>query len=275
MSITSLDGAIAGMKPPYGFFKFFNLTPVTGTMYSLWNYLGSPGKGDSVPTGNKSGQFFTSAASLVHGQLPFSNPGAGSSYLAVFNGSSSQPGTLVLADRIWADSLTPVGIGMDKNTVYSGSFPRSAGIASGDSSGSGVLLALEVFSNNLGTANATAKVTYIGSDGSADTQPLLYPMPTTAIMGTFIPFNLGVGKFGVRAVVAYDNMTTMTGGCLGLVAYRPLAQINCVAARIGDAVDSLTSGFPILFNNTVPFLIWIAGNATGPNISGAFVYTQG
>lgn len=271
MAITSLDGAITGMRPAFSFFKTTPGTPVIGNTYSLWRGTGAPGLG-AFPA-NISGTFYTSLAAQVVGQIPFTNPSGGqSSYLSVLNGSSSQVGTLIIADRIWGDSVSPTTIG--NQNVWSGAFPRSTGTATGDSSGNGILLALECLTT-LGATSATPKITYIGSDGLGDTQPLFMAMPSSAAIGTFIPFNLGAGKAGVRSVSQYNNMTTLTSGGLGLVAYRKLAQINCIAARVGDAVDALTSGFPTMFNNTVPFLIWVAGSVTAPLISGSFIYTQG
>jgi len=275
MSITTLDQVIQGMLRPAPFYKTAVGTPVIGTSYSLWLGTGYPSAAATIPTGNKSGQFYTCSSSQVQGQLTFTNPPSGDTvYLGRFEGvCNNTVGTLILADRIWADSLSPVAIG--PQTIYSGSFPRSAGIGGGDSSGTGVQLALEVFTA-LGASSATPKVTYVNSGGTAgDTGTAVMAVPSSAAVGTFIPINLKAGAFGVRAVTAYNNMTTLTSGVLGLVAYRTLAQIYCTAAGVGQAVDALTGGFPILFPNTVPFLIWVAGSTTVPVVQGMFKQATG
>jgi hypothetical protein len=274
MSITTLDGIIAGRLPSSPFIKVAPGTPIIGTIYSLWLGAGSPGAGVTIPTGNKSGQFYTCAAAQIAGQLPFTNPPAGDTmYLARFAANANTIGTLILADRIWADSLSPVGIGAQ--LIYSGSFPRSAGIGGGDSSGTGIMLGLEVFTQ-LGAAAATPKVTYVNSAGTAgDTGVATMAMPASAAVGTFIPIGLKSGAFGVRSVTAYNNMTTKTSGCLGLVAYRPIVRIGVAVAGLEDAVDAITSGFPIFYPNMVPMLLWVAGSTTAPTVFGGLDYCMG
>jgi hypothetical protein len=275
MAVTTLDAALQGMMLPSAFYKAQVGTPVVGTMYSQWVAPGSPGAATTLPTGLLAGQFFTCAAAQVAGQLKFSAGISGDTfYLARFTGASNTTGTLILADRIWGDSVSGVPVGTQ--TIYSGSFPRSAGIGGGDSSGTGVQLAIEVYAS-IGATACTPKVTYVNSAGTAgDTGTAAYAVPSSAVAGTFIPINLKAGAFGVRSVTAYNNMTARTqGGAFGVVAYRPLAYVPCNVAGVAGVVDFLTSGFPIMFPNTIPFLIWMAGTATVPVIAGSFYWCCG
>jgi hypothetical protein len=278
MSVTTLDQCLAGMQFPTTFYKAQSGTPIVGTMYSQWLSPGQPSAATTLPTGNLAGQFYTCASAQISGQLRFT-PAITSDtfYLSRFTGCANTTGTLILADRIWADSVS--GGSIILQNVFSGGFPRSAGVGGGDSSGIGIQLALEVFATLGATAN-TPKVTYIPQSASVasggDTATLAYAMPATAALGTFIPFTLKAGDFGVKEVFAYHNMAARTNtGALGIVAYRPLAYIPCSVAGVAGVVDALTGGFPILFPNTVPFLIWMAGTTTAPVIAGFFQYCMG
>ena len=273
------------MFAPQSFYKAQAGTPVVGTMYSQWVSAGIPGAGTIPPTGTISGQFYTCVTTQVTGQLTFINPPAGDTiYLTRFSGAANVAGTLILADRIWGDSLSPLS-----NTgnsvqaaaaIWSGSFPRSAGIGGGDSSGTGLCMAMEVYTSMGGTAS-TPKVTYINSSGNGDTAVLAYAMPASAVAGTFIPFNLAqktgaiVGNFGVRSVSAFHQFATKSSGVWGITVYRPLAYIPCSVAGVAGVVDALTSGFPIMFPNTVPMIIWMAGTVTVPVIAGQFAWAMG
>ena len=273
------------MFAPQSFYKAMAGTPVVGTMYSQWVAPGTPGAGTIPPTGTISGQFYTCAAANVAGQIPFEASIAGDTfYLARFAACSNTTGTLMLADRIWGDSLSPLS-----NTgnsvqaaaaIWSGSFPRSAGIGGGDSSGTGLCMAMEVYVS-MGATASTPKVTYINSSGNGDTAVLAYAMPASAVAGTFIPFNLAqktgavAGNFGVRSVSSFHQFATKTSGVWGITVYRPLAYIPCPVAGVAGVVDALTSGFPIMFPNTVPMLIWMAGTVTVPVISGYFQHCMG
>ena len=264
------------MFAPQSFYKAQAGTPVVGTMYSQWVSAGIPGAGTIPPTGTISGQFYTCVTTQVTGQLTFINPPAGDTiYLTRFSGAANVAGTLILADRIWGDSLSPLS-----NTgnsvqaaaaIWSGSFPRSAGIGGGDSSGTGLHLAMEVYTT-MGATASTPKVTYINSAGTGETATLAYAMPATAAAGTFIPFTLKAGAFGVRSVSSFHQFATKTSGVWGMTVYRPLAYIPCIAGTVPGVVDCITSGFPIMFPNTVPMLIWMAGTVTIPAITGQFQF---
>jgi hypothetical protein len=274
MSITTLDGIIAGRSPSSPFVKVAPGTPIIGSWYDLWLGSGSPGAGATLPTGNLKGQFYTCAASLVSGQIPFTNPPAGDTvYLARFAANCNTIGTLILADRIWADSVSATAIG--NQVIYSGSFPRSSGIGGGDSSGTGLMMAVEVFSSAGASAN-TPKITYVNSAGTAgDTGTALIAIPSSAAIGTMVPIGLKSGAFGVRSITGYNNMTTHTSGALGIVVFRPIVRIGIPIAGTEDAVDAITSGFPILYPNMVPMLIWVAGSTTIPTVFGGLDYAVG
>jgi hypothetical protein len=273
MSISTMDQAVAGACAPIIFNKTAPGTPVVGSLYSLWmGTTGYPLLG-TIPTGNKSGQFYTSAITMPAGGLWVPQPTAGdTTNLYRFQASSQTTGTLLLADRIWSDSLSPVGIGAQ--LIFSGSFPRSRGTGGGDSSGKGIMLAIEVYTA-LGASAATPKVTYVDQNGIGDTGVAIMAVPATAAAGTFIPIYQSIGRRGFRSVHSYNNMTTKTSGVLGLTAFRILARVGVSYAGVVNAIDLLTGGFPQIYDNTVPFFIWMAGTTTAPQVFGQVIWAQG
>jgi hypothetical protein len=275
MSITTINGLLSGMRLPVPYIKVLANTPVIGTMYSMWLQAGNPGAGTAISNIGPSGFYYTCLSSQVPGQLRYINSSSDTNYLARFAGVAGTTGSIILADRIWADSLCWADTG--KFPVYSGQFPRSAGLGYGDSSGTGVQLALEVYSTMAGGAGVAHKVTYFDSTGTADTATLTMNLPTSAVAGTFIPFYQGAGHSGFRSVSFWHNISNpiYTGGTYGLVAYRPIAQIQVIAPGVTDWIDAITSGFPLTFQNTVPMLIWVAGTATAPIIQGQFLQAHG
>lgn len=275
MSITTLDQLLSGMLPPYSFIKVALGTPVVGSYYDLWLASGQPSAGTAISAILPRGIFYTCSSSQVQGQIPFQNPPDGdTTYLARFVANANTTGTLILADRIWADSLSIIST--TSTNVYSGAFSRSAGTGGGDSSGTGIQVAITAYTT-LGATASTPKITVINSDGTGDTYTAAMAMPATAAAGTFIPFICTTtrGSKGIQSVSIFHNFATKTSGTWGLVAYRPLVRVGCVAAGIDNAVDAITSGFPKLFPNSVPFLIWQAGTTTVPTITGGIVLAQG
>lgn len=92
MAITTLDGALAGMKYPREFTKAATPALVVGRPHSLYYLAGMPGAA-SAPTPGLNGEALTSST----GQIGFTNPPGGqNTYLARFQGQSTVAGTLLL-----------------------------------------------------------------------------------------------------------------------------------------------------------------------------------
>jgi hypothetical protein len=66
----------------------------------------------------------------------------------------------------------------------------------------------------------------------------------------------------------------MTSGAVSLVAYRVLATID-LGTFAGNALGPIDLGFPQLYNNTVPQLIFVPSTTTTSIIAGAVTVAQG
>jgi hypothetical protein len=273
MAITTLDGIIAGMKAPVPLLKNGVTMEGIGQLHSLWYTAGNPGAATASAPG-LAGAAMTSVA----GQIPFTNPVSGNSYLARFAGSASVAGTLLLLDRLWDNSGIVVTT-TTAQTINSVAFPARS--ADGTVNGEGVMVALEVqTATTNAAANATMTISYTdqsGNAGATGTVGAAIPLafPATAIAGTFVPFALAAGDTGVRSIQTVTLAVSLGAGAVKLVAYRELARLEITAANIGNAIDAITSGFPRLFDNTVPFLVWIPTATTAVQVQGQFIYTQG
>lgn len=267
MAITTVDGVLAGSKPPTFFAKAVTGTLVAGRPHSLFYLAGIPGAA-VAPTPGLGGAGLTTYG----GQLPI--PAAsGNTHLARFSGvSSAQGGILMLCDRLWHNSgftITSTGA----QTVNSVAFP--ARDINGTTDGNGVFLGVEV-STVTGAGVPTITVGYTNSlNASGKTATNSTPTVAASIAGTFYPIGLAAGDVGVRSVQSLTLSATWTSGVIHLVAYRPLAMLECSAAGIPNAVDALTSGMPRMYDNTVPFLIFIPQTTTSTAITGTAVFTQG
>lgn len=268
MAITTLDGVIAGCQPPQFFFKSLSGTLVAGRPYTFFYNSGIPGNAP-FPSPGVSGAALTS----YNGQIPFTNPVSGTSYLARFVAlSSAQPGQLMLVDRLWHNSglsLTSTA----SQTVNSVAFP--ARDEAGTTNGAGVLLGFEIYSST-GAGTPTITVTYTNSDNvGAKTGTNIIATTATSGAGSFYPIGLAAGDKGVRSVQSVQLSATWTTGFASLVAYRILSVLQLGASGISSAVDVITGGMPQMFNNTVPFLIFVPSTTTSTSVNGSMTVTQG
>lgn len=266
MAITTIDGIIAGAKPPRFFYKGLGGTMVAGRPFTHFYHSGIPGAGVS-PTGGLNG---SNLVGPVNGQIPFTNPVSGNSYLARFAGEATQTGMLLLVDRLWANVLT-----VTTTTAQNITQPTlPARDANGTTNGDGVLIGLEIYSNT-GAGVPTPSITYTNSAGTAGRFSFLsVPYTASSLFGTFYPFALQAGDTGVRSVQSYTASVSMTSGNAALVAYRVLAALD-VGTLAANALGPVDLGLPQLYNNTVLQTIFIPSTTTTSIISGTVTIAQG
>lgn len=268
MAITTLDGAIAGMQPPQEFYKIGTAASAAGVFYTPFYAAGYPGAA-AVYAGGLVGASLTTYA----GQIPWTNPVSGNSYLARFSGTATIAGSLYLVDRLWHNSI-PLVTTTTAQTVGSAAFP--ARDSTGTTNGAGVYVGLEITAT-IGTAAPVTNTTmsYTNSLGTAGQTATIASVNTAATKGSFFPFQLAAGDAGVRAIASVTLGTSYVSGTFGLVAYRLLARLDLNLANSGWAVDALTGGFVQMYSNTVPQLLFMPSATTATNFSGQLIVTQG
>lgn len=270
MAITTLDGAIAGMQWPRFIAKAATGTMVAGRPWSTWALAGNPGAGAFSASLN--GVVLDSTSAQVNGQINFTDPASGSAYLARLQGTATIAGTLILADRIWHNG----GFTITTTTAQSITSPTwPSRSADGTTNGLGILCGIEV-SASCGAAAPAPTLTYTNQAGTGSrTAGLAFPTANSPAAGSFFPFALMAGDTGIRSVQSLTLGTSWVSGTINLVCYRPLAAIEITGAYISNAIDALTSGMPIMYNGSVPWLIFVPSTTTTSNISGSVVYTHG
>ena len=270
MAITTLDEVLAGAQWPRYFAKAITPTLVAGKPQSLWGLAGNPGAGAFDTT--LIGVALSSSSAQVNGQIPFTDPGSGNTYLSRLQAAATIGGTLLLCDRLWHNGGFTITLATAQ-TVNSAAFP--ARDVNGAVSGAGVLVGLEV-SAACGAAAPTLTLGYTNSAGSSGkTATNTFATANSPAAGSFFPFGLAAGDQGIQSIQSLTLSVSWVSGTINLVAYRVLAALELPSNLTPNAIDALTSGFPRMFNGTVPFLIFIPNATTASNISGQVIWSQG
>ena len=266
MAITTLDGALAGMKPPSYFTKAASGTLVAGRPWTPLYAAGYPGAATAYAGGLNGTNLTALTGQIV---IPAAS---GNTHLSRFSAIiSAQGGLLMLCDRIWHNSITVTSTAAQ--AITTAAWP--ARDMNGATAGAGLLAAFEC-SALMGAGTPTVTMTYTNSDNVATkSASLLIATTTTSPAGTFYPLGLATGDVGIRSIQSVTLNATMTSGSAGLVLYRPLATLEISAAAIPNAVDVLTSGFPRCYDTTVPFLVFIPNTTTTTLMHGQVVFSQG
>lgn len=276
MAITTLDGALAGMRPPLFFTKAVTATLVAGRPASLWSLAGAPGAGAFDTTLN--GVTLSSTSTIPNGAIPHYDPAAGNSYLGRFTAAATIAGRVLLLDRIWHNggfTITSTAAQSITSPTWPSRCPTSGTDDTPATTGYGVLLAVEV-SAATGAGTPTITISYTNSAGTAGRTAtnIIATVASSAIGATYF-IGLQAGDVGVRSVQSLTLSATWTSGTINLVAYRILADLELAGAFVPNALDALTSGFPRIYNGTVPWLVFIPQTTTATNVSGTYVETQG
>lgn len=266
MAITTLDQLAAGMQYPRQLLKAATPTLVLGRPHSLFYLAGIPGAA-AAPSPGLAGEALTSYA----GQIPFDNPVTGNTYFARMVANATIAGQLLLCDRLWHNSgITITSTG--SQTIDSVAFP--ARDAHGNADGVGVLVGVEVSgATGAGTPTLTLGYTNAAND-SGKTATNVIPTVASSAIGAFYPIGLQAGDTGVRSIQTYQQSATWTSGTVHLVAYRVLACLD-LGAQTPNSVDAVTGGMIRMYNNSVPFLLFIPTTTTASTITGQVLWSQG
>lgn len=271
MSITTLDGVLAGARPPVAFAKNVTGTLVAGRPVSLFQFGGFPGPGS--PNTGLTGANFSSSSVVPAGFLYHTDPAGGSnSYLARLVAQASQAGTLLLCDRLWDSG--PVTNSSSTQTLSQPTLP--ARDANGATAGLGVQMGIEVTGATSSTA-AVCSLSYTNSNGSAGNTGTFIDLPTAVanVQGNFYRIGMAAGDQGVRSAQSITFGTPWTSGTIALVAYTVLGTLELSNPLVPNALDALTSGFPQLYNGICPFFIFVPNTTLITNVSGQYIETQG
>jgi hypothetical protein len=209
MAITTRDGVLAGSRPPEDFLKVGTTMEAVGVQHSFFYTTGRPGAA-TAPSPGIAGAALTTYA----GQIPFTNPVSGNTYIARLQASASVAGSLILYDRLWHNSGIAVTT-TTSQTVNSATWPaRDANAAT---NGAGILVGIEVSTatTNAGAVTNTT-MSYTDQDGNSGATATISSFPATAVAGTFVPFQLAAGDTGVRSIQSITLGTSYGAGAISV-----------------------------------------------------------
>lgn len=270
MAITGVDTLLAGLLPPYSWWKTTFTGEAAGEWFSPFYVAGNPGAA-VAPTPGLAGAALTTYA----GQLPAPAAVAGDTvYCADFTAQQGGVvGCVLLCDRLWHNS----GFTMTTTaaeTVNSVAWPtRDYSLST---AGVDVMVGLEVSSatGNVGAITNTT-VSYTNSAGTAGRTATLSSYPATAVAGTWVPLSLQAGDVGVRSVQSITLGTSYVSGAIHLCAWRLVAELEVPAANTGYIKSFTGLNLPIVWDSSVLQLVYWPTGTTAGSVAGSLWYAQG
>lgn len=275
MSITTLDGIFAGLRPPVRIAKAVTATLVAGRPASLWSLAGAPGAGSFDTTLN--GVVLSSSSTIPNGAIPHYDPASGNSYLAFFEAMANQGGVLELRDRLWHNggyTITSTAAQNSTTPTWPSRCPTSGIDDTPTTTGLGVRLALEI-SAAAGAAAPTITCSYTNQAGTASRSATnVLATANSPAIGAVYDIGLQAGDTGVRSLQSTTLSVSWVSGTMNMVAYRVLARLP-LQALISNGMDALTGLGTRIYDGTVPWLVFIPNTTTATLVTGTYTETQG
>lgn len=224
MAISNMDTMALSLvqSERKGFHKGSFTPAAAGSYHSLWTIAGQPGPGASP--GSLNGTVPTDA---TVGAIPFVNA-TGDNYLGYVACTGLQVGTLVIYDRLWANSTTTATAGAQAVT-----FPG----LTRSTDGAGVEAWIEWYVASTGGAVAAAStITYTDESGNAGAAGVVQQPARTKAVGDMFPMDMAAGDSGVRAISSMNIITSQTTGTWGVTLLKRLAEIPIRPSDQGASV---------------------------------------
>lgn len=259
MAIASVDDIAAALAAPaqrIPYMKAITAPKAAGSFQSSWLAAGQPGAGAASPAFN-AGAGYTCDKSTT-GALPYTN-GSVQNWLARISAMCSQPGVIVLADRLWSCS----GMGFAAST-YTVTTPGSLPARITDN-GVGCELWVEQFAA-AGAASGTLTANYVNT-AAASKAGVIGAVVSAPVIGQMQQVPLQAGDTGVKQLTSVVNSATWTSGSWGMTILKRLAEIPIGIAGAGAIMDWAACLAQIPADACL-FAFMLAQNTTAPNLTG-------
>lgn len=249
-------------------FKVGTAPEAAGQYYCFSKDSGAPGAW-SVGTSGINGRNTDGTTAADLGCITVGNPSSGAWYIRDFNIAASQAGQFILADVLWVNN----GLVVTTTTAQAITQPTlpardNQGTSNGFGIGAGILV-------TTATTNAspitTITISYTNSQGVAGKTATISSFPATAVIGTFVPFQLAAGDVGVRSIQSITLGTTLGGGAISLIAFNFLGTSPVTIANVGTIAFEKKLDLR-LYNGHCLLPFWLASNTTATNLTGTVYF---
>jgi hypothetical protein len=262
MAITGVDDIAVGLASSQSmdFLKVLTAAKAAGAFQSGWMASGNPGAGVASPAYTAGSGYTCSAATA--GAVRYVN-GAIQNYLARFAASCSQPGTILVYDRLWSCS----GMGFAAGT-YTVTTPGSLPARITDNG-----VDVEAWVENFvaaGAASGTLTLNYLNANTGAAKSGVISAVVSAPVAGQLQPIPVAAGDTGVRSIVSAVTSATWTSGSFGITLMKPLARIIVPGIGVGQTLDWAGTGLAKIPPDACIMVLYLAQNTTAATIVGTF-----
>ncbi|MCX5864920.1 MAG: hypothetical protein NTW42_07585 [Deltaproteobacteria bacterium] len=260
MAITTVDDIASGLASAQdiNIGKIFTAPKVAGSFQSGWMATGSPGPGVASPAYTAGSGYTCSSATA--GAIPLVN-GSVQNRIARAMIGCTQPGIIILADRLW--SCSGMGFAAGTYTVTTpGALPARVTDAGID---------CELFVEQFvvaGAASGTLTANYLNT-ASAAKSGVIAAVTSAPVAGQLQPVPFTAGDIGISQLTSVVTSATWTSGTFGMTILKRLVEFPVISANIGINMDWAALGLQKIPADACLMLLFLAANTTAPVVIGS------
>jgi hypothetical protein len=261
VAITGVDDIAVGLAAaPYNAVgKNLTAPKAAGAFQSGWMAPGNPGAGAASPA-YTAGSGYTCDNSKV-GALNYTNASV-QNWLAAATMACSQPGTIILADRLW--SCSGMGFAAATYTITTpGDLPARV-----TDNGLSCELWIEQFVA-AGAASGTLTANYLNANTGAAKSGVISAVVSAPVTGQLQLVPRAAGDTGVRQLTSIVTSATWTSGSFGATILKRIAEFPVLGVGLSSVQDWAMLGLPKIPNDACLMLLFLAQNTTAPVIVGS------
>ena len=248
-------------------FKVGTAPEAAGQYYCFAKDNGAPGAW-SPGTPGINGRNTNGTLAADAGCISAGTPSSGANYLRDISIAASTAGMFILADVLWVNTGIAVTT-TTAQTITQPTLPARDNLGTTNGYGVGAGLLVTTATTNAAVIN-NITLQYTNSNGVAGrTGTMSYP--ATAVIGTFVPFQLAQGDVGIRSIQSITLGTTLTAGAVSLICFNFLATSPVPLANVGSL--AFQRKLDLKLNNEhclLPF--WLASATTATNLTGVIYF---
>lgn len=254
------------------FYKVGTAAEAVGLRYCYAKDTGFPGAW-APGTPGLAGRATDGTTASDVGCIPIANPSSGANYLVDVVTCQSVAGMTELIDVLWVNSGTVVTT-TTAQTINSVTLPARDlnGSTNGECVQAGILVTTAT--TNAGAVTNTT-LTYTNQAGTGSRTATISSFPATAVIGTFVPFQLAAGDTGIRSIQSVTLGTSYGGGAISLVMFRNICHSSNPVVNVGSISTNLPYNPGIrLYNGTCLLPVNLASATTAASLSGSITIME-
>lgn len=235
-----------------------------GIFYSHSKDSGFPGAW-AVGTPGVNGRNTDGTQAADAGSINVGTPGSGAWYLRDMNIAGTQAGQFNLYDVLWVNT----GLTVTTTTAQTITQPTlPARDNNGSTNGLGIYAGILVTAATTnGSAITNITLNYTNSDGTPSRTAKISSFPATAVIGTFVHFQLQAGDKGIRSIQSVTLGTSLVTGSISIICFNPMASASVPLANSGSLAYPKKLDLR-LYNGHCLLPFWLAASTTAVTISG-------